>query len=481
MKHKILAIDDSPLDLAAIELLLEEQGFQVKAAQDPEDGIAFIRQNRGAVSLAIVDYNMPGKNGAKVTEILKQLDPKLQIATYSGDSRPDVYETLASGSQYFIQKGIEADKLLAIVKMFCNKYEELHRTVTVEHVTDEEIKKVNETGLTGISRHLVEVVEKVHVYAPLDEIVLITGENGTGKEKIARAIYNLSRCRGAFIPVNCAAIPHELLESELFGHVKGAFSGAVSDKTGLVQTAIGGTLFLDEIGDLPLHLQVKILRFLQEGEVRPVGSNKTSKIDTRVILATNVNLEAAIIAGRFRQDLFYRIQGFQIHLKPLRERKEDIRPLVARFSEVIAAEKGVRKEFLEATVKLLMRHEWPGNIRELEHEVRRAIMLAPGSTVTPTDISESICAAVEKSNGSNFISFDLDYETFKDQQRRRDEEEERKFLVEKSNRAKSIRELARDVLKISNSTLQGRLKSLGIDFKTPTKEKAKGVLKYETT
>lgn len=479
MKHKILVIDDSPLDLDALGFLLEGNGYQVKTALDSEDGIAFVRQNRGAISLAIVDYNMPGTNGAKVAEILKNLDPRLQIATYSGDSRPDVYEALAAGSQYFIQKNIEPDKLLAIVKMFCDRYEVQHRTIVVESVKDADIKKVNQAGLIGCSRHLVEVVHLIHTYAPLDETILVTGENGTGKEKIARAIHNLSGRRGPFIPVNCGAIPHELLESELFGHEKGAFSGAVRDKHGLVQAAMSGTLFLDEIGDLPLQLQVKLLRFLQESEVRPVGSNKTFKVDARVIVATNVNLDVALVDGRFRQDLYYRIKGFPIHLKPLRERKEDIRPLLIRFSEAVTAEKGVCKEFLEATVKLLMRYDWPGNVRELEHEVKRAMMLAPGTTVTPLDINASIRGAVEKAESPGFVGFDLDYESFKDQQRRRDEEEERKFLVEKSNRAKSIRELARDVLKISNSTLQGRLKSLGIELKTPTKEKGK--VEYETT
>jgi DNA-binding NtrC family response regulator len=482
MKHKILAIDDCPLDLEGIEFLLESNGFHVKATVDSEEGIAFIRQNRGAVSLAIVDHNMPGNNGAKVAEILKQLDPRLQIATYSGMSSPDVYDALAVGSQYFIQKGIEPEKLLAIVKMFCTRYEELHKTVVVEPITDAAVRKVNSLGITGRSQHLVEVAHLAHTYGPQDETILITGENGTGKEKIARAIHALSGRRGPFIPVNCGAIPGELMESELFGHEKGAFSGAVRDKIGLVQAANNGSIFLDEIGDLPLQLQVKLLRFLQESEVRPVGSNNTTKVNTRVIVATNVDLEAAVPTGRFRQDLYYRIKGFPIHLKPLRERRDDIKPLVIRFSQIVSAEKEIKKEFLEETVKLLTRYDWPGNVRELEHEVKRAMMLATGPAVAPSDIHESIRDAVERAEKQGLIDSDIDYEAFKDQQRLRAENEEKKFLIDKSKRAKSIRELARDVLKISNSTLQGRLKSLGIEFKTTTeKEDPKGEMDYETT
>lgn len=469
MKHKILVIDDSAFDLSALKFLLQNQGFEATCFQDPEDGLAFIRQNKGAFSLAIVDYNIPGTNGARVAESLKEIDPQLQIATYSGDSRPDVYESLAMGSDYFIQKGIDGNKLLAIVKMFCTRFEQRHKTLRIDPVSDGDLALTRDMGLIGGSRHLVEVARLIQTYGPLDEAILITGENGTGKERVARALHTSSGRRGNFVAVNCGAIPHDLLESELFGHEKGAFSGAVRDKVGLAQTAQHGTLFLDEIGDLPLMLQVKLLRFLQEGEVRPVGSNTTFKSDARVVLATNANLEGAILAGRFRQDLFYRIKGFPIHLKPLRERKEDIRPLVCHFAETHAKERGLKKEFLEETVKYLMRFDWPGNIRELEHEVRRAMTLARAEKITIKDIHEKIHQAIEEQNQGQGIPLGVDYEDFKERQRRRDEEEERRFLTESSKRARSIRELARDVLKVSNSTLQGRLKALGVEFK-PSKE-----------
>ncbi len=481
MKHRILVIDDSLLDLEALRLLLESHGFLVKTAQNPDDGIAFVRQNRGAISLAIVDYNMPEKNGAEVARALKDADQGIQIATYSGDNRPDVYEALEMGSEYFIQKNTAPEKVLAVVRMFCAKYERAHRTLAPEPIQESEVKEIRAAGLIGVSDHLLEVVRLVENYAPLDDTILITGENGTGKEKIARAIHIQSRLRGEFVTVNCAAIPNDLLESELFGHERGAFSGAVRDKIGLAQKAANGTLFLDEIGELPLQLQAKLLRFLQEGEVKPVGSNETIKVNSRVVLATNVKLDEAVAAGRFRQDLYYRIKGFPIHLKPLRERKEDIRPLVLQFSQNIAREKNLRREFLEETVRLLERYDWPGNVRELEHEVKRAMTLAKGPTVLPGDIHEAIRAAVTNSGSLGGFGVGLDYESFKEHQRRRNEEEERRFLLENSRRARSIRELARDFLNVSNSTLQGRLKALGVEFKPQTKEKTKGEVEYETT
>lgn len=482
MKHKLLLIDDCSLDLEVLQELLEKAGYSVKATLDPEVGIAFVRQNRGAVSLAMLDFGMPGKNGGQVAEILKKLDPQIQIATYSGLQSSDVLDTLEVGSQYFIQKGTKPEQILAIVKMLCRRYEELHKTIVVEPVTEADIEKANALGLIGRSHNLAEVSQLVHIYSPHDEIILVTGENGTGKERVARAIHNVSGRRGPFIAVNCGAIPHDLLESELFGHEKGSFSGAMRDKIGLVKAADKGTLFLDEIGDLPAPLQVKILRFLQEGEIRPVGSNETILVNTRVIAATNVDLESAVLTGKFRQDLYHRLKGFIINLKPLRERREDIKPLVLKFSEAFSKDKGVNKEFLEETVKLLARFDWPGNVRELEHEVKRAMMLAPENKVKPSDIHPLIRTAIEKYETNDLIGLDLDYESFRGKQKLRDEDEEKQFLLEKSKNAKSVRELARDILNISNSTLQGRLKSLGIEFKPKaSNQQTKGELEYETT
>lgn len=255
--------------------------------------------------------------------------------------------------------------------------------------------------------------------------------------------------------MNCGAIQPELMESEIFGHQKGSFTGATRDKVGLAKAADGGTLFLDEIGDLPLNLQVKLLRFLQEGEIKPVGSETTYRVNARVVTATNVNLEQAVKDGKFRQDLYYRIKVLPITLLPLRERKEDIKPLVIRFSELIAKEKGLKKEFLEETVRAMQKYDWPGNIRELEHEVRR-LMVTCGNQIHPENLEPNI----RRQSQEIIATEELEYDLFKEKQN----QEERDYLLKKYHQAGSIRKLARDVLKISNSTLQGRLRALGISL-----------------
>ena len=470
MNHRILLIDDSPLDLEGLEFLLENNGFRVTGTTDGEHGIALVKQSPGAYSVAIVDYCMPGSNGAKVAERLSLIDSKLQIATYSGDTSADAFnETLQAGSQYFIPKGLDPQRLLAIIKMLCGRFEAENQIVVADPVSEADFSKITSVGLIGRSHHLVEVANLIRAYGPQDETVLITGENGTGKERVARALHNTSQRRGPFIPVNCGAIPEALLESELFGHEKGAFSGALKAKVGLVTAANAGTLFLDEIGDMPLHLQVKLLRFLQEGEVRPIGNNNSFSVTTRVIVATNVDLEDAIASGKFRQDLFYRIKGLPIELLPLRMRPEDIKPLVIHFAKSYALEKGIEKEFLEETVRTLTRYEWPGNIRELENEVRRAMLLAPESKVVPTDIDPRIRQAIELAAQARSSENMMNYQEFKERQRIRNEREERNFLLERAKGARTIREFAEATLGVSFSTLHGRLKALGIEFKPRNK------------
>lgn len=463
MKHRILAIDDVNRDLEALKILLESHGYLVKTTTDIDEGIAYVRQNRGKLSLVMVDFNMPGANGAEVAKMLSDIDPELQIATYSGENSDAAFETtMAAGSRYFIQKGIEPRKTLAIIKTLCSQYEDAHKTVVPAPVTETDLEQLHAIGFAGTSRHLVEIARLVRTFAKDKEVVLIRGENGTGKELVARALHNLSGRRGPFIPINCGALPADLLESELFGHVKGAFTGATSDKKGLLSTASNGTALLDEIGDLPLQLQVKLLRFLQEGEIRPVGSEYTFKVNTRVVAATNVNLEEAIAAGRFRQDLYYRIKVLPIDLLPLRERPEDIRPLVLKLSESIMADMPEKKEFLEETVKMMERFPWPGNIRELEHSIRRMILLSQNGKITKDDFK----AVLDKTATTEIL--DLDYEAFKERQA----EEECKYIVKKAQQAgpMSMREFARNVLRTSYATVHGKLKEHGIIFANVNKE-----------
>jgi DNA-binding NtrC family response regulator len=471
MKHRLLIVDDEPFDLEAIQFLLKDQGFQIKATTDCEEAVAYIRQNKGKLTLAIVDFRMPDIDGAQLTKRFSEIDPSLQIATYSGDTTDVAFESsMASGSRYFIHKGLEPNKLLAIIKTFCTRFEEIHKTIAEFPKTEADEKLLAATGLIGRSSDIVQVARLIHTFAKDDETVLIRGENGTGKELVARAIHNLSDRRGPFIPVNCGAFAAELLESELFGHEKGAFSGAIKQKAGLAWAANNGTLFLDEIGDLPLALQVKLLRFLQESEIRPVGSEQTVKVNVRIICATNVDLELAVKEGRFRQDLYYRINVLPIRLSPLRERRDDIGPLVLRFSKIITAEKGIQKEFLEETVKVMSAYDWPGNIRELEHEVRRVMLLASGDKIKPDELAPNVRGLAQDEEIK--INPTVDYDTFLERQIT----EERQYILAKGRDANSVRLLA-SILNISNSTLQRKLKELGIVFKTKNK---KGELNYES-
>jgi DNA-binding NtrC family response regulator len=470
MKHRILIVDDNPFDLEALEFLLKDEGFQIRTTVDSEEALAYVRQNKGKLTLAIIDFNLTETNGAVLAKEIFAIDPTLQVATYSGDTSDNAFEsTMSAGSRYFIQKGMEPNKLLAIVRTFCTRYEEAHKTIAEQPMTDADGQLLSATGLVGRSNDIVKTAKLIHTFAKDDETVLIRGENGTGKELVARAVHNLSSRRGPFIPVNCGAIPFDLLESELFGHEKGAFSGAIRSKIGLASAANNGTLFLDEIGDLPLLLQVKLLRFLQEGEIRPVGSEQTVKVNVRVICATNADLELAVAENRFRQDLYYRINVLPIPVSPLRDRRDDIGPLVLRFSKNISKERGIEKEFLEETVKTMASYNWPGNIRELEHEVRRSMLLSKGTAITPKDLDPKIRGFTSEDEIK--INPEMDYETF----RRRQEAEERLYFLAKIRDTKSVRLLA-NLLNISNTTLQRRLKDLGIVFQNQNK---KGELNYE--
>lgn len=463
---KILIVDDDSSMRYSLNRLLAGQGLLVSSAKNGAEALErFAGENP---DLVIMDIKMPGHSGLEVLKRIKERDPKaLVILMTAFGTTETAIEAMKFGAFDYILKPFDIPQMRTLVERALEVSRMMKKMVSYPRHPEDEVAG---EAIVGSSPAMQQIYKMIGQVAPTGVTVLLRGESGTGKELVARAIYHHSnRADRPFLPVNCAAIPETLLESELFGHEKGAFSGAVRDKVGLVQAAMDGTLFLDEIGDLPLLLQVKLLRFLQEGEVRPVGSNSTVQVNARVVLATNADLEAAILAGRFRQDLFYRIKGFPIHLKALRERKEDIRPLVFHFAQTHAKERGLKREFLEDTVKYLMRFDWPGNVRELEHEVKRAMTLASGEKVTMSDIHEKIRQAIEEPADTGGVRFGVDYEDFKERQRRRDEEEERRFLAESSKRARSVRELARDVLKVSNSTLQGRLKALGVEFK-PNKE-----------
>lgn len=453
MKHKLLIVDDDKLAVDAIALYLERNGFVVDVADTGDCGLAFVRQNLGKYSLAIVDFFMPEMNGATVIREIRKLEPALMILGLSGDNSVDTHNTaLDAGAEAFFVKGDNLEKLYGIVRRFCDKHEEATRVVEIEPASNLKQKTIESVGLIGRSSHLVQVSALIKKFAATNDTVLIRGENGTGKERVARAIHDhSSRSSKAFIAVNMTSLTESLIESELFGHEKGAFTGANRNKIGKFQLANAGTLFLDEIGDMPLDLQAKLLRVLQEKILTPVGAEKDVKLDVRIVAATNVDLDAAVIAGKFREDLYYRLKVLPIDLLPLRDRKEDIHPLVAYFTDRYNHNKGVSKHFLEKTVNLMCNHDWRGNVRELEHEVVRLLTLNESHLVTPQELDKKYFF----NNSPAVTSYpELEKSLM---------EAERIFIRKMLSQSKSLREAAK-LMVVSKTTLIRRMRALGIEY-----------------
>ena len=317
-------------------------------------------------------------------------------------------------------------------------------------------KLISQIGMVGWSDEMANVANQVLQLSQSnsDSTVLINGESGTGKELVAKAVHNLSnRESKKFIAINCGAIPANLLESELFGHEKGSFTGATTKKIGKFQIANGGTIFLDEIGDMPLELQVKLLRVLQEGTIEPVGSTSPIKVNVRVLAATHVNLEEAISEGRFREDLFYRLNVIPIYLSPLRKRPDDIEPLVLHFQD---KHKGGDKKILYKTLRYLKNYSWKGNVRELENTIDRLLTMVTDNEITPEHLDAKFFTTTQGA----FEEFDCDYPTFKKMLDEMAEEKEKEYILFKLRGEKSLRSAA-ERISIPNTSLQRRLNSWG--------------------
>lgn len=457
MRHNILLIDDDSIVRRATKTYFESEGFFVKAVATGDEGVAFVRQRLIPFSLVLVDYHLADQKGPEFIEQIRELEPQLTIAGFSGDDSLQTHnESLDAGALVFVRKDIQNERLLSIVHRLCRDVE--RRTQPLKAATGGENQKlIRSAGMIGVSDHLAEVVKMILKCAPLKIPVLIRGENGTGKEKVARAIHeNSSTPNGPFVAVNCGAIPGDLIESELFGHEKGAFTGAISQKIGKFLAANGGTIFLDEIGEMPAQLQVTLLRVLQEREITPVGSNSAKKVDARVIAATNAPLEQMIAAATFRQDLFYRLNAVPITLKPLRERPEDIPSLIEFFLNEANRMTGEKKEVLAACVPALQKHTWPGNIRELGHLVQRMHMMEDGGLISEEAVARAMkLSGIERVSSAEAV---LDYEAW-----RLSTNSQEWALIQKSLRLASNLQDAATKLGISRSHLRSRMRALEID------------------
>ncbi|HUX34877.1 MAG TPA: sigma-54 dependent transcriptional regulator [Gemmatimonadaceae bacterium] len=381
MSRRILVVDDEQGVRGALTQLLEFEGYEVRGSANAADGIA--EYKRWRPQLVFLDVKMAGMDGLEALRRLRDLDPAAVVVMISGHATiQTAVEATQLGAYDILEKPLDTDRILVTL-----------RNALSHLALHEENTRLRETiesryEIVGRSRAIRAVIEKIERVASTPARVLITGENGTGKELVARAIHRQSpRAAGPFVEVNCAAIPGELIESELFGHMKGSFTGAVSDRSGKFEQASGGTLFLDEIGDMSLAAQAKVLRVLQDGFVTRIGGANPISVDVRVLAATNKHLELEIAEGRFREDLFYRLNVVPIHVPALRERREDIPLLVAHFVGTLTEREGVPPRELDgAAVARLAEREWPGNVRELRNTIERLLILAAGARVTVGDV-----------------------------------------------------------------------------------------------
>ena len=380
-QRRILIIDDEEGIRSSLGLILEGEGYEVHTAGGSDEGLEVARAN--SFDVVLCDVRMPRRGGLELLPDLIELQPEATILMMSAFGAVEqAIDAVRRGAYDFLSKPFQADELLLTIRK-AEEREQLRREN--RRMRRELGEGRGSSTLVAASPRMSEVYGLVERAAKYKTTVLVTGESGVGKEVVARTVHELSdRSAQAFIGVNCAAIPESLIESELFGHRRGSFTGAEQETLGMFREAEGGTLFLDEIGELPAAMQVKLLRVLQEEEVRPVGEPKPIPTDVRIIAATARNLESEVEAGRFRADLFYRLNVLRIHLPPLRERIEDVAMLADQLLSDLSRRLGKSVQPLDTEVlELLRRYRWPGNIRELENTLERALILAPGETLTP--------------------------------------------------------------------------------------------------
>ena len=384
-KEQILIVDDEENIRRTIRAILEDEGYAVREAASGSE--AFVQLQDGQVDLVITDVWMEDVDGLQVIDFVRNAGLDCEIIVISGHATIEVaVSATRKGAIDFLEKPLSFEKLLlAISNALKHRQLKLGNRWLVAHAT-------GTISLIGHSPAHQKLVHDIELAAPSDGRVLIYGENGSGKEVVARTLHLKSmRANMPLVDVNCAAIPDELIESELFGHVKGAFTGASENKKGKFEVASGGTLFLDEIGDMSVRTQAKVLRVLQENAVTPVGSTRYINVDVRIIAATNKQLPEEIAAGRFRQDLYYRLNVIELHVPPLRERRPDIPLLIDHFVNRFAQLKRVApKTFSENAMGLLTGYRWPGNVRELENLVERLMIMARGDVITPEDLPAPI-------------------------------------------------------------------------------------------
>ena len=448
---KILLVDDETAILETLSILFRGAGYDVTVANSGAEALTALSEEKP--DIVLTDIRMPGATGLEVLAKAREVDAEISVILMTAQaSLQSAVRAVNEGAYYYLQKPFVNDELLAI----CRRAAESRQLKVENRALKKEIQKRTPSGEArpvGTAPRFVEVLDLAETVAPTDSTVLLTGESGTGKEVVARYIHRLSdRAEGPFLSINCGALPESLLESELFGHLRGSFTGAVKDKEGLLTAAAGGTFFLDEISEMSASTQVKLLRALQEREVIPVGATKAVHVDVRIMAATNRDLEQAIERGAFRSDLYYRLNVIQLRLPPLRERPGDVAILAQHFLESRAGPDGPAPHISEETMEVLIRHDWPGNVRELENALERAAVVTGGGEITPASLPERVREAAPQRLGSEDLTQNPTMEVV-----------ERAYILWVLQAEGGNKKRAAEVLGIDPSTLYRKLSRYGID------------------
>jgi DNA-binding NtrC family response regulator len=450
---RILVIDDEDSIREYLSMMLEREGYVCDATKDGKKALKL--QSQEAYDVVVTDIQLPGMSGIDILGKLRESDPSVPVIIITGHaSQESAIEALNLGAFYYLLKPVSNEELKQVVRNAL----EMRRLRDEKSDLERALHVSGERTMVGESENMSSVFDLIDRVAKTSSTVLLHGESGTGKELVARAIHARSaRSEGRFVTINCGALPETLLESELFGHVKGSFTGAIRDKRGLFVVADGGTFFLDEVSETSPAIQVKLLRVLQEREVVPVGGTKPTKVDVRVIAATNADLESRIKEGTFRADLYYRLNVIPIRIPPLRERRDDV-PLLVDYilKRITAGEKRVNDE----AMGILTQYEWPGNVRELENIIERAVILADGEEITAESLNVSIFPENlrKRARGETVTTGgDLGVSGITL------EELERRYLLQTLEETGWKKKQAAEILGINPSTLYRKLQRYGMD------------------
>lgn len=469
---QILIIDDEANNRDALSMLLTSAGYRVQATDSGEEALQIMQST--PFEIVITDLFLPGVSGIDILKKVKADSPYTNVILITGNASAETaVEAMKEGAFDYITKPFNIEKLKVLVAKALEKSQLVAENLYLRQQLRGKYKFEN---IIGNSLAIQQVFSRMEKIVQTDSTILILGESGTGKELVARAIhYNSSRKEQPFVAINCGAIPADLLESELFGHVRGSFTGAVLDKPGKFEVANNGTIFLDEIGTMPMHLQMKLLRVLQEQEVERVGGSKKIKLNVRVVSATNANLEEQVKRGLFREDLYYRLNVIPILLPPLRDRREDIALLARHFLQKICKEmKRPLMSLSSEAMQALEAYDWPGNVREMENVIERTVALTDGERIERRDLPQHVGGGEDKRSGPAFMTPKVSESGINMEQVLADIE--RGMILEALELSQGVKARAAALLKINRTTLVEKMKRLSLDnphHKTRTAESSR--------